>query len=159
MGKATAQDAELILKIYDLRREEVLRAARAWFSSKFEAETVAELRKKHPPGSKEDAYFRMVLSYWDMIGALVRHKTINEDLFFETNREYLGVWRRAQPIVAELRQSRNNPGLYSNLEHICQAYQQWSGESQQQGQQGQQQQQQQKQQQQGQQQQQQKPEW
>ncbi len=131
MGKATAQDAELILRIYDLRREEVLRAARAWFA-KFELETIDELRKKHPPGSKEDAYFRMVLSYWDMVGALVKHKTINEDLFFETNREHLGVWRRAQPIIEQLRQSRNNPNLYTNLEHICQGYQNWANSQQEQ---------------------------
>lgn len=130
MGRATAQDAELILKIYELRREEVLRAARAWFS-KLEVSTVEELHKKHPPGSKEDAYFRMVLSYWDMVGALVKHKTINEDLFFETNREYLGVWRRAQPVIEQLRESRNNPGLYANLEYICQAYQHWAGQAQQ----------------------------
>lgn len=139
MAKATVQDAELILRIYELRREETLRAARSWFS-KFECSTIEELHKKHPSGSKEDAYFRMVLSYWDMVGALVRHKTVNEDLFFETNREYLGVWRRAQPIIEQLRESRNNPALYSNLEHICQAYQQWS-EKQQRSQQDQQQQQ------------------
>lgn len=140
MGKATAQDAELILKIYDLRREETLRAARSWFT-KLEYSTIEELHKKHPPGSKEDAYFRMVLSYWDMVGALVKHKTVNEDLFFETNREYLGVWRRAQPIVEQLRESRSNPSLYSNLEYICQQYQEWSQKQEQQSQQSLQQQQ------------------
>ncbi len=126
MPRATAQDAELILKIYDLRREKVLREARAWFASKFEAETVDQMRKRYPPGSQEDAYFRMVVSYWDMVGALVYHKTINEDLFFDTNREYLGVWRKAQPIIEELRKARTNPGLYENLEYLVRSYNLWA---------------------------------
>jgi hypothetical protein len=132
MAKATPQDAELILRIYDLRREEVLRQARGWFASKFEANTMDDVRKKYPPGSKEDAYFRMLLSYWDMIGALVRYKTVNEDLFFETNREYLGVWKRVQPVIEELRQTRNNPKLYYNLEYLNTQYQEWSAQQQQQ---------------------------
>jgi len=132
VSKASPEDAELILRIYDLRREKVLREARAWFASKFEANTLAELTKKYPPDSKEDAYFRMVVSYWDMIGALVKHKTVNEDLFFDTNREFLGVWRRAQPVVEDLRKLRNNPRLYANLEYLNTTYQDWSTKQEQQ---------------------------
>jgi hypothetical protein len=126
MGKPDARDAELILKIYELRREKVLREARAWFSGKFEAASADELRRKYPPGSQEDAYFRQVVSFWDMVGALVYHKTVNEELFLETNREYLGVWRKAQPIIEELRQKRSNPRLYENLEYLVRAFQRWS---------------------------------
>jgi len=128
MGKPDSRDAELILKLYDMRREKVLREARSWFAGKFEAGTVDELRRKYPPGSQEDAYFRMVVSYWDMVGALIYHKTINEDLFFETNREYLGIWRKAQPLIEELRRQRQNPKLYENLEYLVRAYQRWSDE-------------------------------
>lgn len=125
MGKPTAQDAELILRIYELRREKVLREARAWFASKLEAKTHDELMQKYPPGSQENAYYRMVMGYWDMIGALVYAKTVDEDLFFETNSEFLGVWRKAQTIVVELRQKRNNPSLSENLEYLTRAWQQW----------------------------------
>ncbi len=130
MAKATAQDAELILKMYDLRREKTLREARAWFAGKFEAQTVEQMRKQCPPGSQEDAYFRMVISYWDMIGGLVYHKTVNEDLFFETNREFLGVWRKAQPIIEELRKARTNPKLYENLEYLVRTYNLWADKQQ-----------------------------
>ena len=126
MSKPEAKDAELILRLYEMRREPVLRAARAWFAAKFEAKTLAELHKKYKPGSQEDAYFRMVVSYWDMVGALVYHKAVNPDLFFDTNREYLGVWRKVQQVVTELRQQRSNPMLYENLEYLARAHQMWA---------------------------------
>ena len=126
MAKPDYKDAEMILRLYELRREKVLREARSWFAGKFEAKTLDELRRKHPPGSQEDAYFRMVVSFWDMAGALLYHKTINEDLFFDTNREFMGVWRKAQPIIEELRRHRQNPKLYENLEYAVRAYNRWT---------------------------------
>ena len=43
--KATAQDAELIMKLYDLRREAEMRKARNWFAVDFWPQSAAELIK------------------------------------------------------------------------------------------------------------------
>jgi hypothetical protein len=125
MSKPDQKDAELILQLYEMRREPVLRAARAWFTGKFEAADLEEMRRLYPAGSQEDAYFRMVISYWEMVGALVYHGTINADLFFETNREYLGIWRKGEHLIMELRRTRNAPRLYENLEYLVRAYHAW----------------------------------
>ena len=63
---ATHEDANLILRLYDLRREEKLRQARDWFFKNFHARNIEEFGKLCPHGSQEHAYHRMVTSYWDM---------------------------------------------------------------------------------------------
>src|SRR3954468_11304117 len=64
---ATAADAEVVMRLYDLRREEKLRKARNWFFAHFKAvKSTEDFLKLAPYGSEENAYFRMVVSYWDM---------------------------------------------------------------------------------------------
>jgi len=65
-SQATYNDAELILKLYDMRREERMRAARAWFIANFAANSLSEALEKYPLGSDHNAYYRMVGTYWDM---------------------------------------------------------------------------------------------
>jgi hypothetical protein len=64
MRTATHEDAHLILKLYDLRREERMRKARAWFVSNFKVKTVAEFHQLCPPGSDENAFARQMITYW-----------------------------------------------------------------------------------------------
>ena len=82
-GNPDHHDAELLLRLYDLRREEKLRRARAWFVGEFQAQTLEEDQRKHPPGSEESAYTRMTLSYWDMAASIVNYGLIHEQFFFE----------------------------------------------------------------------------
>jgi hypothetical protein len=89
---ATYQDADLLLKLYDMRREEKLRAARAWFTRDFSAQSFSEALDKYPPGSEHNAYFRMVATYWDMAAAFVVRGILHEELFFDTSNEMLIVW-------------------------------------------------------------------
>jgi hypothetical protein len=65
MGQVTREQANLLLHLYELRREPRLRQARTWFYSQFEASTPQELASKYPMGSEENASLRMVISYWD----------------------------------------------------------------------------------------------
>jgi hypothetical protein len=84
---ATATDAELILKLYDLRREEVMREARK-FMGGFSPKTLEDLFAVTRAGAtQENAYWRQVTSFWDMAAALVLHGTIDADLFLDTNGE------------------------------------------------------------------------
>lgn len=118
-------DAELLLKLYDLRREEKLRDARRWFFGKFNPGSLDEMRRQYPPDTQENAFYRMVASYWDMASSLLNHGLINEDLFFENNAELWGVWSKIEPLVAEFRNQAKNPHAYANLESAGKKYEAW----------------------------------
>jgi hypothetical protein len=125
MSQATYQDAELIMKLYDLRREDRLRAARAWFVGNFSASSMAELMEKYPPGTDHNSYFRMVGSYWDMAASFVVRGVLHEDLFFENSAELLIVWEKTKDLIADMRRVRKNPLLFRNLEKVATRYIEW----------------------------------
>lgn len=116
MVQATYEDANLILKLYELRREDKLRRARDWFMREFSAGSPEELLRKYPPGSDENAYYRMVVGYWDMASSFLVHGIVHEELFFETSGEGLVVWEKIRPHIAELRAATKNPIMLHNLE-------------------------------------------
>ena len=115
-GQGTYNDADIILKLYDMRREDKLRAARAWFTANFSANTLAEALEKYPAGSDHNAYYRMVGTYWDMAASFVVRGILHDELFFENSGEMLIVWERMKFFIEDLRRVRNNPLLYRNLE-------------------------------------------
>lgn len=85
---ATHDDADIILKLYDLRREEVLRKARHWIVFEFNPKTPEEfLVVLQAAGSQENAYFRQAISYWEMAASLVIHGAVKSDLYLDSNGE------------------------------------------------------------------------
>jgi len=106
MGVVNHDQAALMFRLYDLRRERRLRQACAWFMNEFKADTVVELLKRCPPGSREEASFRMATTYWDMCASLVNRGLIDEDLYFENTRDQWGVWSRLEPLIAGIRARR-----------------------------------------------------
>ena len=87
---ATYEDADLILKLYQLRQEALLRKARHWLIFDFQPKTADDFfAVVHGYGSLENDYYRQVLSYWDMAASLVLHGAITADLFFDSNGEGL----------------------------------------------------------------------
>lgn len=122
---ATYDDVNLILRLYEMRREERLRKARAWFTSSLQVDSFEELMKVCPPGSEENASFRMVVSYWDMVASFITAGVLKSDIFFESNRELLLVWTRIAPLVPSLREAYKDPLAYSNLETVAKDYVQW----------------------------------
>jgi hypothetical protein len=123
--KATYDDANLILRLYELRREEKLREARDWFGMNFRAKSMEEIMQKIPPGSKENAYFRMVVSYWEMAASLVNSGVLNRDLFFQSNGELLFVWERVKDVAPGFRGFMKNPHAWHNLETVANSYIKW----------------------------------
>lgn len=109
------ESAELILKLYDLRRETTMRKARDWFFS-FNPTSVEDVEKTMMD-PEVGGYLRMVLSYWDMAGALVNQGAIDADLFNETNGEHIGVYTKIEPFVAEMRE-KWGPEAFVNLEKV-----------------------------------------
>jgi hypothetical protein len=125
MSQATYEDVNLIVKLYELRREEKLRAARAWFVSNFKCKTMAEYNALCPPGSEANALARQVTSYWDMVASFVTAGVLNEELLFQSNRELLLTWLRVQPIAEEVRAAFKDPGYMKNLETVARSYEQY----------------------------------
>jgi hypothetical protein len=119
---ATYDDVNLMLRLYDMRREERMRAARNWFVASFKPKTMAEFNHLCPPGSEQNAMARQVTSYWDMVASFIHAGVLSQDLFFQSNRELLVVWVRVEPIVEEVRAAFKDPSYMKNLEGVGNAY-------------------------------------
>jgi hypothetical protein len=123
---ATASDAEVIMRLYELRREEKMRTARNWFFANFKGiKSADDFLKIAPFGSDENAYFRMVVSYWDMAAGFVNSGAVSADLFFRSGNEMLFVWIRASEVIPDLRRMRNNPLAYGDLEEASAVMARW----------------------------------
>jgi hypothetical protein len=122
MSQATYDDANLILKLYEMRREEKMREGRAWFLASCKPKTAAELNEMCPMGSENNARFRMVTSYWDMAASFITSGVLNQELFFESNTELLLTWERVRPVVADIRALFKNPHYLTNLEKVGNAF-------------------------------------
>jgi hypothetical protein len=118
-------DAELLLRLYELRREEKLRRARQWMIEKFQADSVEELGRQLPQGSEENAFFRMALSYWDMAASLVNHGLLKEELFFENTAEFWLIWEKVRDLAPAMREARKNPLAWKSLETLARKFEQW----------------------------------
>jgi hypothetical protein len=125
MDQPTYDDVNLILKLYELRREAKMRDARNWFVANFKCKTVAEFSALCPPGSDANASFRQVASYWDMCGSFVNAGVLNGDLFFANTRELLLCWVRLSPVIAEMRTTFGDPQYFANLEKAGKACADW----------------------------------
>ncbi|MFQ5695457.1 MAG: DUF4760 domain-containing protein [Terriglobia bacterium] len=127
MSKETLspEQAQLQLQLYELRREAKLRQAREWLFANFYAETPEEIERVAPMGSEENAYLRMVVSYWEQACALLNHGALHEELFFEINGEFYGIWERLKPILPIMRERYQNPHMFEHLEKAAQRYEAW----------------------------------
>jgi Domain of unknown function (DUF4760) len=109
------ESADLILKLYDLRREETMRKARTWFFG-FNPTSVQDFMDTL--FGENSGYYRMVVSYWDMAASLVNHGAIDEAMFNDSAGEMIFVWAKIEPFVGELRTTFNNPEAFQNLESL-----------------------------------------
>ena len=116
--RPTYDDANLILKLYELRREERMRQARAWFTAKCKVKSYDELIKLAPAGSDENASVRMVTSYWDLVSSFMTAGVLNKELFFQSGRELLLVWERVRDYLPSMRDAYQDPNYLKHLEII-----------------------------------------
>ena len=121
----THDDARLLLQLYDMRREPRLRDARRWFAASFRAKTLDELSKLCPPGSEENASYRMVTSYWELVASFITSGVLHQELFFQNGRELLLCWTRVRDLAPHLRAQNKNPLEWKNLETAADAYIEW----------------------------------
>jgi hypothetical protein len=116
MDKQT--DVMAILKLYELRREDKMRQARAWFFSDFAPKSAMDIIKLYRDGEQASAYFRTVTSYWDMASSFVLNGAIDEKMFLDANSEHVFVYAKVAPFLPEIRQMFNEPEYLINLENL-----------------------------------------
>jgi hypothetical protein len=101
-------EADLILKLYELRREPVMREARSWFAM-FNPKSIDDITEVLT--SDKSGYYRMVTSYWDMAAALVNNGAIDAQMFNDANGEHVFIYARLEPFVADIRAQGNRQFL------------------------------------------------
>ena len=124
--KPTHEQAQLQLQVYDLRREARLRQARDWFAKNYIVSTFDEAMRLAPPGTEAGAFVGMVIGYWEQTCALLNYGLLHEDLFFETNGEFFGVWELVKPVVPQFREKLADKQSLAHLERAAQRYEAWS---------------------------------
>jgi hypothetical protein len=126
MGNVSHEQANLMLRLFEIRREEKLRKARAWFVDQYTpAGSPEEFMTKYPPGSEENAYIRMVTSYWEMCASMVNRGLIDDELFFENNGEIWIVWEKTKSVAASWRAFFGNPHVFGHLENCVKRLDAW----------------------------------
>jgi hypothetical protein len=125
MVQPTYDDANLLLRLYEIRREDKMRQARHWFLFEFKPGAWNKVREGFFTGEEHDNYLRMVVTYWDMVCTLVKQGVLNKDLFYTTNGEHLAVWNKTKPWVEGVREEFKNPLMLRNLEEIAEDTVQW----------------------------------
>jgi hypothetical protein len=107
---ATPADAEIVLKLYQLRTESVMRQARAWVMGEFWPKTVDEFfAVVENTADPHNAYLRQVLTYWEMAAAMVLHGAVSAELFVDCNAEGFFLLAKFAPILEGIRE--RNPGF------------------------------------------------
>ena len=119
--KPTPADAELILKLYDLRREAEIRKARNWWFLNFWPENADDFMKVAlAVGTQENNWLRQVPSYWELAVSLVLHGAVNETLFLEPafSGEMFLIFAKIHPFLKDVRERTQNPRMLANVEKV-----------------------------------------
>ena len=112
------KDADLILKLYDLRREKTMREARNWFFT-FNPQTPQDFMDVLT--SDKSGWYRMVISYWDMACSLVNNGAIDADMFNDANGEHIFIYAKMEPWIPMLREQMGAPNFLAHLEKTVKA--------------------------------------
>jgi hypothetical protein len=109
------EEAGLILKLYELRREETMRKARNWYFREFNPQSLDDF--KAAMFGEHSGHLRMVISYWDMAAALVNSGAISAELFHDCNGEHVGVFAKIELLMPEIKAAMS-PRFAANLEKL-----------------------------------------
>jgi hypothetical protein len=125
VSEVSIEQVNLLLKLYDLRREPKLREARDWFAKNFHPQVIDDVMKICPPGSEGNAFMRQVLSYWEMVASIANRGVIDEEFFFENTGEQWAAFEQVKPVLSAWRQMFSSPKFLANLEENCTRLEAW----------------------------------
>ena len=112
------EEAGLILRLYELRREDTMRKARDWYFREFNPQSMADFNTAI--FGEHSGHLRMVITYWDMAAALVNNGAISLELFNDSNGEHIGVFSKIEPLLGEIR-AAYGPQFAANFEKLIDA--------------------------------------
>ena len=118
-SQATSVDAQLVLQLYDLRREAEMRKARSWFAATFSPSSADEIIQIIGAFGQVSDWFRQVVVYWEMAASLVKHGNLNEDLFFDTSGEMWFIFAKIQPYLEDYRNKTQSPHVMKIVEELA----------------------------------------
>ena len=124
MRKPTEDDAELLLHLYEIRRDPELRRARQWFLTEFKATDWSHIKTGYLKFGDEDRWFRMTTSYWEMVGSMVNREVLHAELFFDHTGEDIVSWERCKPWIAGAR-ADIRPSYLIQFERMVAAHQEY----------------------------------
>ncbi|MFZ0332661.1 MAG: hypothetical protein WAN10_18365 [Candidatus Acidiferrales bacterium] len=119
--KATSADAQVIMQLYDLRREPEMRRARNWWLTEFWPNSADDFMKVAMPlGAQENNWLRQVGGYWGMAASFVLSGAVNQDLFLQpaVSGEMFFIFAKIHPFLGELRQKLEDPHVFANVEKV-----------------------------------------
>src|SRR6516164_8674225 len=120
-AQPTHHDAEIILKLYDLRREPVMREART-FLAQFAPKSLDDVLKvANAFGTKEQSYLRQVAGYWEMAASLVNRGALNRELALDNFQEMFFVYAKVQPYLEEYRQHMGQPRFLMQVQQVVES--------------------------------------
>lgn len=117
-SKNPIRQAELILKLYEIRRETVMREARSYVGGKFMPQSAGELVELVSAGTRESGFILQVYGYWDMVAAFVSNGALDAALVYDTCQEMYFQYAKVQPYLAEFREKMNLPEFLISIERL-----------------------------------------
>ena len=116
--KATSADAEVVLKLYDLRREAEMRKARDFMANFWPQSADEVIKLAMGFGTQENAWMRQVFTYWDMVAAIILRGALHPDLAFDTTGEMWFVYAKVKPFLKEMREKMQAPEAFAKIEKV-----------------------------------------
>ena len=117
-SKPSIQQAELLLHLYELRRETVMRQARSFVGGPFKPASAEEFIDSIRNGDQQTSYILQVFGYWDMVCAFVLHGALTEGLVYDTCQEMYFQWAKIQPHIKTFRRELNLPEWMQSIEKV-----------------------------------------
>jgi hypothetical protein len=116
--KKALEQAELILKLYEIRRETALRSSRDYVGGEFMPKSVEDFVSLVKDGGKPSGHILQVYGYWDMVAAFVVHGALDEELIFDTCQEMYFQFEKIQPYLAGFREQMKLPEFLRSMETV-----------------------------------------
>lgn len=113
------EDAQLILRLYELRRDETFRKARTWYAVEFNPASAEDIVNLMRGGHRASAYYRMVTTYWEMAASFVSFGAIDAQMFHAANTEHMAIFAKIEPFIEEVRAAFGLPQYLAQLEGVA----------------------------------------
>jgi len=124
MGIPTHEDAKLMLQLFRTRQEPRFLENENWFLREFRPGPWSEVSHRYPAGTQERNRLDSVLGYWELVGALIDHGLLSEDLLFDVLNDTRPLWERIEPWVIEARAEQGND-TWENIEILVERQRRW----------------------------------